>query len=67
MRSAASGYVPCAALSGTFRFEARDFPRAVETKEALFPTFQDGLQVSRVIAALFRSHQERRRVRIAEF
>lgn len=47
--------------------EARDFLKVIETREAVFPTFQDGLQVSRVIAALFRSHQESRWVRIAEF
>jgi len=47
--------------------EARDFLKAIETKEAVFPTFHDGLQVSRVIAALFRSHEESRWVRIAEF
>jgi predicted dehydrogenase len=47
--------------------EARDFLKAIETKQAIFPTFHDGLQVSRVIAAVFRSHEEGRWVRIAEF
>ena len=47
--------------------EARDFLRAIETRAAIFPTFRDGLEVSRVIAAAFRSHEERRWVRIAEF
>jgi predicted dehydrogenase len=47
--------------------EARDFLKAIETRAAIFPTFRDGLEVSRVIAAAFRSHEERRWVRIAEF
>ncbi|HMK85799.1 MAG TPA: Gfo/Idh/MocA family oxidoreductase [Steroidobacteraceae bacterium] len=47
--------------------EARDFLKAIDTHEALFPTFQDGLEVSRVVEAAFRSHAERRWVRIAEF
>jgi len=47
--------------------EARDFLKAIQTRTAIFPTFRDGLEVSRVIAAAFRSHQERRWVRIAEF
>jgi len=47
--------------------EARDFLKAIETREAIFPTFRDGLEVSRVVAAAFRSHEERRWVRIAEF
>lgn len=47
--------------------EARDFLKAIETREKIFPTFDDGLQVSRVIAALFRSHDEKRWVEIKEF
>ena len=47
--------------------EARDFLKAIETGEAVFPTFEDGLQVSRVIAAISLSHREGRWVRIAEF
>lgn len=46
--------------------EARDFLKAIETNEKIFPTFDDGLQVSRVIAALFRSHREARWVEITE-
>jgi predicted dehydrogenase len=46
--------------------EARDFLKAIETKQNIFPTFDDGLQVSRVIAALFRSHRESRWVEIKE-
>ena len=41
--------------------------KAIETQEAIFPTFHDGLEVSRVVAAAFCSHQEQRWVRIAEF
>jgi predicted dehydrogenase len=47
--------------------EARDFLRAIETRAPIFPTFNDGLEVSRVAAAAFRSSEERRWVRIAEF
>ena len=47
--------------------EARDFLKAIERREPVYPTFNDGLEVSRVVAALFRSHQERRWVQIAEF
>jgi predicted dehydrogenase len=47
--------------------EARDFLQAIDTRQPVFPTFDDGLQVSRVIAAAFRSHAERRWVPLAEF
>jgi len=47
--------------------EARDFLNAIETHGAIFPTFEDGLQVSRIVAAISRSHLEGRWVRIAEF
>jgi predicted dehydrogenase len=47
--------------------EARDFLNAIETRESVFPTFHDGLQVSRVIAAAFRSYADRGWVRVAEF
>lgn len=47
--------------------EARDFLKAIDKGEAIFPTFDDGFQVSRVIAAISRSHGENRWVRIAEF
>ena len=47
--------------------EARDFLKVIETEEPLFPTFRDGLEVSRVVAAAFCSHREQRWVRIAEF
>jgi predicted dehydrogenase len=38
--------------------EARDFLNAIETRAPVFPTFHDGLQVSRVIAAAFRSYAD---------
>jgi predicted dehydrogenase len=47
--------------------EARDFLHAIDTREPVFPTFFDGLQVSRVVAAAFRSQAERRWVPLAEF
>ena len=47
--------------------EARDFLQAIDTRAPMFPTFDDGLQVSRVVAAAFRSHAERRWVAVAEF
>ena len=31
--------------------EARDFLRAIETRQPVWPTFQDGLEVTQVIAA----------------
>jgi predicted dehydrogenase len=46
--------------------EARDFLRAIETRTAIFPTFHDGLQVSRVIAAAYRSQSQGRWVSLAE-
>ena len=46
--------------------EARDFLNAIETRESVFPTFHDGLQVSRVIAAATRSHALGGWVSIAE-
>jgi predicted dehydrogenase len=47
--------------------EARDFLKAIDSRESVYPTFHDGLEVSRVVAALFRSHQEHRWVHIADF
>jgi len=39
--------------------EARDFLLAIETGNPVFPTFQDGLAVSQVLAAAIRSNSER--------
>ncbi len=46
--------------------EARDFLRAVETGEAVWPTFADGLEVNRIVAAVRLSHEQQRWVRVAE-
>jgi predicted dehydrogenase len=46
--------------------EARDFLKAIETRQPVFPTFRDGLEVARVIEAAFRSNAERSWVRIAD-
>lgn len=46
--------------------EARDFLRAIETGKPVFPTFRDGVEVSRVLEAAFRSVTQRGWVRIAE-
>ncbi|SEP10764.1 Predicted dehydrogenase [Luteibacter sp. UNC138MFCol5.1] len=40
--------------------EARDFLQAIATGDALWPTFRDGFEVDRVIAAALVSHRERR-------
>ena len=39
--------------------EAKDFLQAIETGERIWPTFQDGLEVSRVIEAVWKSHDEK--------
>jgi predicted dehydrogenase len=46
--------------------EARDFLSAIETGRPVFPTFGDGVEVSRVIAAVVRSNEQRAWVRIDE-
>jgi predicted dehydrogenase len=46
--------------------EARDFLYAIETGRPVFPTFLDGLEVSRVLEAAFRSNAARHWVTIAE-
>jgi predicted dehydrogenase len=46
--------------------EARDFLKAIETGEPVFPTFRDGLEVSRVLEAAFRSVAQRAWVRLAD-
>lgn len=46
--------------------EARDFLRAIDTGEAVFPTFADGLAASLVVEAAFRSAAERRWVKLTE-
>ena len=46
--------------------EARDFLKAIESGKPVYPTFRDGLEVSRVLEAAFRSNAERGWVRIAD-
>ncbi|MDX1738010.1 MAG: Gfo/Idh/MocA family oxidoreductase [Alphaproteobacteria bacterium] len=46
--------------------EARDFLKAIETGEAIWPTFADGLAVSEVVEACWISHQERRWASVSE-
>jgi predicted dehydrogenase len=46
--------------------EARDFLEAIETGRPVFPTFLDGLEVSRVLEAAFRSNAARAWIRIAD-
>lgn len=46
--------------------EARDFLKAIETRQPVFPTFSDGLEVSRVLEAAFRSNSERGWIRISD-
>ncbi len=46
--------------------EAKDFLRAIETGESVWPTFRDGLAVSEVIAAAWRSSGEKRWVSVDE-
>jgi len=46
--------------------EARDFLKALEAKQSLWPTFRDGLKVSEAVEAAFLSHAERRWVSLSE-
>lgn len=39
--------------------EQRDFLKAIDTGQAVFPTFSDGLEVSRILEAAFRSNTGR--------
>jgi predicted dehydrogenase len=45
--------------------EARDFLEAIETGEAVWPTFRDGMEVNRVIAAAAKSSKDRRWVSVS--
>ncbi len=46
--------------------EAKDFLLAIETGAPIWPTFRDGLEVSRVIEAAWISHEEKRWVSLHE-
>ncbi len=45
--------------------EMRDFLKAIETGHSVWPTFQDGCEVNRVMDAVLRSHRERAWVMVA--
>lgn len=45
--------------------EARDFLRAIETGQPVWPTFRDGLAVMQVVDAAMRSHQTRSWVEVS--
>ncbi|MEL6267964.1 MAG: gfo/Idh/MocA family oxidoreductase, partial [Pseudomonadota bacterium] len=45
--------------------EARDFLSAIETGVPVWPTFRDGMEVNRAVAAALRSARERRWVSLA--
>ena len=47
--------------------EAKDFLTAIETGKAVWPTFQEGLEVNRVIAAAHASHAARGWMRVKDF
>ncbi len=44
--------------------EAKDFLKAIETGVSTFPTFKDGLEVSSVIDAVWKSHEKRAWVQV---
>lgn len=46
--------------------EMRDFLRAIETAEPVWPTFRDGCEVNRVMAAMVRSSKERAWVTVGD-
>ena len=45
--------------------EARDFLRAIETGEPVWPTFRDGMEVNRIVAAALRSADQKTWVDVA--
>lgn len=47
--------------------EAKDFLTAIETGEQVWPTFEEGLEVNRVVAAAFASNERKSWVRVADF
>lgn len=47
--------------------EAKDFLKAIETGEAVWPTFEEGLEVQRVIAAARASHETRSWQKVSDF
>jgi predicted dehydrogenase len=47
--------------------EARDFLQAIETGRAVWPSFRDGMEVNRVIAAAHAAHEAKAWVDVAQF
>ena len=47
--------------------EAHDFLRAIETKQNLWPTFREGMEVNRVVKAALTSSQTEAWVNVADF
>ncbi len=47
--------------------EAKDFLQAIDTGEAIWPTFRDGHEVNRVLAAALASSEQRRWTEIRDF
>ncbi len=47
--------------------EAKDFVTAIETGEAIWPTFEEGLEVQRVVAAIRASDKTRSWQRVSDF
>lgn len=45
--------------------EARDFLKAIETGQQIWPTFRDGMEVNRIIAAAIASSRERRWISVS--
>ncbi len=46
--------------------EARDFLKAIETGEPVWPTFRDGMLVNQIIEAAWLSHEQRQWVEVAD-
>ncbi|OUS08207.1 oxidoreductase [Rhodobacterales bacterium 52_120_T64] len=44
--------------------EARDFLTAIETKKPVWPTFRDGMEVNKIVAAALRSSEEKTWVQV---
>ncbi|MFV2051615.1 Gfo/Idh/MocA family protein [Aliiroseovarius sp. YM-037] len=47
--------------------EARDFLRAIETDEPVWPTFRDGMEVNRIVAAALESSRQKRWLDVETF
>ena len=47
--------------------EARDFLQAIETGKPVWPTFRDGLEVNRIVAAARASHEQKSWLPVAAF